>query len=230
MKMTNLNNKFNYDIALGSSIISDVCCLIYIQQQNKKISELIDKNNLLVESVKKLNDDLTKLGEEIALIHTKSAPIYINTSENTLFNKPLLFIGVVAVSLGVSYYFSSLALTKVSSLVIPKIVSFSTIISKLPFFEQSKELTVVIKELSTTLLIEMLDDNILSVKFRHVSDENFISIIKAIEVFLKSREEKITMPSEIDEESVQSIHSVLSNGSANEKVVVETLSLLTNLF
>ena len=156
----------NYDIALGSSMISNVCCLLYIQQQNKQINELIDQNNLLVESVNKLNVDLAKLGEELSQMNSKSTPIYINTSENILFSKPLMFVCLTAATLGMSYYVGSMMLTKVSSLTVPKIISLGSVISKLPIFEQSKEITVFYKELATTLLIEMLNDEILDIKFK----------------------------------------------------------------
>jgi len=217
MNLTNILIKRNvstYDISLGSSMLTNVCCLFYIQHQNKQITELVKNNNSLVDSINKLNTDISKIGEKISIMHSKSLPIIINTSESGLFNKPLFVFGALTVSLGVTYFLSTTILTKVSSLTftkmfalpkmftLPKMVSIGSILAKLPLFEQTKLMTVFMKDISTTLFIRILDDQIKGIQFRHIDEEHFTPIIKALEVFIKSRKDQIevqTQTHDIDE-------------------------------
>ena len=206
-------------MALGSSILSNVGCFFYIQQQNSKIVELIKNNNKLVDSISNLNSDIAKLGEKFSLIHLKSTPVIVTTSDtNVFFSKPLLAVCLIAVSASVSYYLSSVVATKISSITIPKLISLSTMIAKLPFMEQTKEMEVFIKDLSTTLLIRTLNDEILDIKFRYIEDTHFTPIIKAIEVFLESENSKAVV-----------VEEVLKNGNAAE-TIAETITNLSTLF
>lgn len=210
---------FNYEVALGSSILSNVCCLFYIQQQNKQANELISKYNQLLKTVSTLNSNFTKIEEELsAAVSTKTAPIFINTSESVFFSKPLLVSCLLVASLGFSYYLSTAVVTKVSTVTIPKLISISSIIAKLPFFEQTKEITVFLKDVSTTLLIKTLNDNVLSVDFRHINDAHFTSIIKAIEVYLEAERNKLSI-----EESSPLFRE-------NVETVADTMKSLSNLF
>lgn len=185
------NKITTYDVTLTSLILSNMCCFFYIHQQNKQIIELIKINKDLTDSVNKLKVDITKIGEGILTINSKTAPVIINTSENGLLNKPLLFVCVAVASLGVTYYLGTVVSTKVSSLVVPKIISFSSVFCKLPIFEQATEMSVFIGELSTNLLIKTLGDQIESIEFRHINDRDYTPIIKALKYYFESRVEKI---------------------------------------
>lgn len=115
-----------YDIILSASIFTNVACLVHFQEQNKRIEELIEKNNLLTDSINKLNQDITKMGQEIIIAQSKSLPVFINTSETTFFNRPLMLLGVLAVSLGATYFLSSALITKGVYVAAPKLsISFA---------------------------------------------------------------------------------------------------------
>lgn len=179
------------ELILITSLLTNICCLFHIQQQNMRINELIEKNNSLTNSINKLNIDLLKLGENIAVMNSKSLPIIM---KNEFMDKPLLFLGVMTFGLGVSYFMSSTILTKMSALSlpkflsIPKFISFSSMISNLPFFEQSKQLTVVIEDISTIFLIRIYNNNIESISFRHIDDENFTPIVDALRVYYNNKD------------------------------------------
>ena len=176
MMILNKNNIFRknvsvYDLILIASMFTNVACLVHFQEQNKRIKELVEKNNLLTDSINKLNQDITKMGQEITIAQSKSLPVVINTSEIASFNKPLMVLGVLVVSLGTTYFLSSAIITKVSSMTVPKLISFASVLAKLPILEQTKELTVSMEEMSMNLFIRILNDQILDVKFRHIDDE-----------------------------------------------------------
>ena len=187
-----------YDALLGLSMTSNVFCLTHIQLQNNQIRKLVDENRSLVDSINKLNANVSRIGEEMLIMHSKSSPILINTSDNGFYGKTLLVVGVVAVGVGVTYYLSSAFITKLASISIPNLVTIPKFMSlgsmlnnlplgQLPFIDQKKEMYVFLKELSTTIIIEMLNGEVSGIKFRPKDDEATTPIVEAIRVFLKSR-------------------------------------------
>ena len=82
-----------YVMALGSSILSNVGCFFYIQQQNSKIVKLIENNYKQVDNINNLNSDVIKLGEQFSLMHSKTTPTIVTTSDTSFFfSKPLLIM------------------------------------------------------------------------------------------------------------------------------------------
>jgi len=72
-------------MALGSSILSNVGCFFYIQQQNSKIVKLIENNYKQVDNINNLNSDVIKLGEHFSLMHSKTTPIIVTTFDTNVF-------------------------------------------------------------------------------------------------------------------------------------------------
>ena len=82
-------------MALGSSILSNVGCFFYIQQQNSKIVKLIENNYKQVDNINNLNSDVIKLGEHFSLMHSKTTPIIVTTFDtNVFFSNHYLFLFV----------------------------------------------------------------------------------------------------------------------------------------
>jgi hypothetical protein len=240
------NNISIYDIILSSSIVSNFFCFQYILKQNEQISELIEKNKSLVDSINKLNNDVAKMGEDILIMHTKAAanPIMINTSASgsDFYLKTLLITGLIATGAVTTYYLSSLMIAKISSLslynplALSKFFSLNTILTNLPFnlpfLDQKKEISVFLQELSVTLFIEFMNGEISSINFRQVDDENLTPIKKALEAYFKlqsSNENNKDLPSVVEAVETISKGELLSvTGSVAE--AANNLSNLSNLF
>lgn len=54
-KQISEKNFLIYNDILSSSIISNICCILYIQKQNKQFNKLVRKNKSFVTSIDKLN-------------------------------------------------------------------------------------------------------------------------------------------------------------------------------
>lgn len=221
-----------YDIVLGSSIVVNFNSFWYIQQQNRRIDELIEKNKALVASVDKLNLDLTRIAEELLIMHSKSTtPILINASNDSFLGKTLLVLGIAVVGVGTTYYLSSTLLAKVSSfsvsklITLPKIFSFGSMVANLPldlpFIDKKKEITLFLHEVSTTIILELVNDKITGIDFRLMNGENTIPISKALEAFIK-----------LNKSQTEELSKVVSDKSAGVAVetVAETLNNLSNIF
>lgn len=221
-----------YDIVLGSSIVANVNSFLYIQQLNRRIDELIEKNKTLVASIDKLNLDITKIGDELLVMHSKpTTPILINASDNGFLGKALLVLGITVVGASTAYYLSSTLLAKVSSLsvsnwlTLPKFFSLGSAVANLPlnlpFIDKTKEITVFLQEVSSTIILELLNGEVSSINFRLVGDENTIPIVKALEAFLKLKKSQTGELSKTvsDESTVVAVETV-----------AETLDHLSNLF
>jgi len=186
-----------FDIFLPSSLLTNYLCLGYIYNQNQQINLLIEKNNDLSQSINKLSDDLLKLTEQITIINTKAtlSPIVISSTSNTLgFDKYLYLLGA-ALGIGTTFYVSSLISAKLTGFTLVKfgkILSVSSFISKLPFFEQSKVISCFSSELSTTIRIISLGDKIKGIDFRHVNDRVQIALAKIpnLDFFIDNLNEK----------------------------------------
>ena len=133
-------------------------------------------------------------------------------------NKPVLFCCALGVGIGISYYYGSLLLTKMSSIPILKLISAYSLLEKLPIFEQHKELFLFDEQLAVTLLIKIIGDNIQSIQFRlrEDDDDKFRSISDALELFIEHNKEK-----ELD----AAVSVVISdNKTASFREIVEALS------
>lgn len=227
-------NKFSiYDIILSFSLVSNFCCFQYILKQNKQISELIEKNNSLVYSINKLNTDVAKMGEDILIMHTKSA------SGSDFYLKTLLITGLIATGAVTTYYLSSLMIAKISSLsldnplALSKFFSLNSILTNLPlnlpFLDQKKEISVFLQELSVTLVIELLNGEVSSINFKQMGVEKSTPIIKALEAYLKlqsTNESDKDLPSVVEAVETASKEEVLSVAGT----AAETLNTLSSLF
>ena len=241
-----LNNSINYnkkisvyDLILTLSLLTNVACLVHFQDDNKKIAELVEKSNRLTDSINQLNQEITKMGQEITVAQSKSLPVVINTSEASFFNKPLMVLGVLAVSLGTTYFLSSTILAKISSISVPKLISFGSIITKLPFFEQPKEMTLIVKDMCITLFIRTLDDQIQDIRFRHIDDADYRPIRDLFELYIrfKNTQDFSTVTNDtISEKLTNAItgNEVISNTLESLPIVDDSLQrtadFLTNIF
>ena len=205
------------NLALGSSIITNISCLFHIRYQNTLIDELIKKNNSLVDSINKIEN-------KISMMHSNTMPFVINNSDHSLYIKPLLYIGVISACLGVSYYLSTAVLTKMSTLTIPKIVQLSAIIGKLPFFVQPTVSTIFLPELSTTLWVKSLGDEIKSIYFRHKDEESYTLITDAIKLFIESKKDEL-----VEDPLTDNTAEIMLN-SPGVETIVETAASLAGLF
>lgn len=230
------------EIALCSSMVSNICGIFYIQQQNKVINDLIAKNNLLVESINKLGKDLSVLENKITLMSSTSNPVYVNTGGSFITNNPLLFVCLATATLGISYYMSTLLVSKLFTLTstnyvtFPKLISFSSYLSKLPFFEQTKEFTVLVNDLSVTLFIEMLGDKVLNIGFRHKDDIEYTPFTEALKFFLKARKDLSNSATGMEDDLVSEVSEVIEDEIITNIVtsavepISETISNLSGLF
>ena len=249
-------NQFSiYDIFLSSSIVSNFCCFQYILKQNEQITELIEKNKSLGNSINQLNTEVAKMGKDILIMHTKAAssPILINTSASgsDFFIKTLIITGLIATGAVTTYYFSSFMVAKLSSLsfynplALSKYFSFNSILTNLPlslpFLDQKKEISVFLQELSVTLFIELLNGEVSSINFKQTGVEKLTPIIKAIEAYLKLQSSKDNgITSIVDAVKAVSLElptvDEIVETASNEEVLsvagtaADTLNTLSSLF
>lgn len=187
------------ELSFGTSLISNVCCLSYIHQQNKRIDYLVENNISLVESINNLNSEVVKLGEDIAKANSAAVPIVINTANNGFFSKTLLIVALSAAGVGLTYYLGSTAVAKISSLsvsqfiTLPKFLNFGYILGDipldLPFVEKKQEITVFLQDLSVSIFIELINGDVSKILFRPSSERNFRPIDKALEIYLNYTKE-----------------------------------------
>ena len=187
------------ELSFGTSLISNVCCLSYIHQQNKRIDYLVENNISLVESINNLNSEVVKLGEDIAKANSAAVPLVINTANNGFFSKTLLIVALSAAGVGLTYYLGSTAVAKISSLsvsqfiTLPKFLNFGYILGNipldLPFVEKKQEITVFLQDLSVSIFIELINGDVSKILFRPSSERNFRPIDKALEIYLNYTKE-----------------------------------------
>ena len=222
-----------YDAILSFSIVSNFCCILYIQKQNEQINELAEKNKELVNSINKLNTDIAKIGNDIVLMNSKTLnPIMISTSGPDFYTKALIITGLIVTGVATTYYFSSFVVTKISSLslsnlfTLPKIVSVNSILTNLPFnlpfLDQKKQISMILQDLPVTIFIQFLNGEVSSISFRHISDENSTPIFKAIEAYLKLQNNEVVVSETTKVVSPEELASVVVNATS-------TLDALTSL-
>lgn len=102
-----LSGNIGFGFSLGSSLFTNGCCIYYIQSQSKQITELIKKNNSLVDSIDKLNSDLLKIEDKTILMNSKFLLIVIKISENGFLMDLLVVFGFLTVSLEIGYFLST---------------------------------------------------------------------------------------------------------------------------
>lgn len=168
-------------------------------------------------------------------MHSKSTPILINTVENNFFTKTLLVFGVTAVGVCVTYYLSSALLAKISSLsvskliTLPKVLKFGSILANLPFnlpfVDKTTEISVFIQEISTTVFIELINNNISNIMFKQIDDDSSIPITEALKAFIEFKKTQTDDSNEILK-TVENKEAFL----ANVDTVAETLDKLSDLF
>lgn len=232
-KQKTKKNTLLFTIFLPLSLLTNGLCLGYIHSQKQQVNLLIEKNNDLSQSINKLSDDLLKLTEQITIINTKAtlSPIVISSTSNTLgFDKYLYLLGA-ALGIGTTFYVSSLISAKLTGFTLVKfgkILSVSSFISKLPFFEQSKVISCFLNDLATTIRITSLGDEIKSIDFRHINDRDFKPITEALGIFLEKKNQSNTVIDITSNLNQNEISGVVTDAARLSETAPALLDALSN--
>jgi len=168
------------DFSLISFLSIKVRWLRYYRDQNKNIAKLIKNNDLLINSINKLNAEILEIKQEITAVNSKSSSASKNIFTLELFQKLFMGIGVLLLILVTIGYLgpaviaalSSLSLSKIVSFislvlkviswVLPKLVGFITLLVLYPVCEQPEEFIFQLKILVEDFLCQFLEYKLLS--------------------------------------------------------------------